>query len=271
MPEVCISGAFNELRSREVRFLQEAARLGKVTVLLWSDETIRAQSGSLPEFPAVERRYFLESIRYVSQVEMLDGPVEQDRLCIPAGEQPNLYVLSEAQAGPAMRQNLANAGVDYRVIREAQLEGFRLPAEPEPAPSGKKVIVTGCFDWLHSGHIQFFEQAASYGALYVSVGNDVNIRGLKGAGHPLLSQDERTYMVASIRCVRQAFVASGSGWLDVESGLERVKPDIYLVNEDGDRPEKRALCVKYGLQYVVLQRLPKDGLPRRQSTRLRGF
>ena len=46
---------------------------------------------------------------------------------------------------------------------------------------------------------------------------------------------------------------------------------IYLVNEDGDKPEKRAFCNEHGLEYVVLQRLPKDGLIRRSSTDLRGY
>jgi hypothetical protein len=78
-------------------------------------------------------------------------------------------------------------------------------------------------------------------------------------------------MVQAIRSVSQAFISAGSGYLDVEPEIERVRPDIYLVNVDGDRPEKREFCRKHGLEYVVLQRLPKDGLPARQSTYLRGF
>jgi cytidyltransferase-like protein len=151
------------------------------------------------------------------------------------------------------------------------LDGFPPSPAPAPDPGRKKVIVTGCFDWLHSGHIRFFEQAAAFGDLYVSVGSDDTLRQLKGPGHPLQSQQERLYMVQAIRSVCQAFIGSGSGYLDVEPEVTRVRPDIYLVNQDGDRPEKRAFCLKYGLQYVVLQRLPADGLPARQSTHLRGF
>jgi len=43
------------------------------------------------------------------------------------------------------------------------------------------------------------------------------------------------------------------------------------VNEDGDKKEKREFCKKHGLEYVVLKRTPKDGLPRRESKVLRGF
>jgi hypothetical protein len=46
---------------------------------------------------------------------------------------------------------------------------------------------------------------------------------------------------------------------------------MYAVNEDGDKPEKRAYCAGHGLEYVILKRTPKEGLPRRESTHLRGF
>jgi glycerol-3-phosphate cytidylyltransferase-like family protein len=103
------------------------------------------------------------------------------------------------------------------------------------------------------------------------VGHDANVRLLKGEGHPLFPQDERRYMVGAVRHVRQALVSTGSGWMDAEPEVERIRPDIYVVNEDGDKPEKRQFCAAHGLEYVVLKRLPKAGLPRRESTFLRGF
>ena len=47
------------------------------------------------------------------------------------------------------------------------------------------MIVTGCYDWLHSGHVRFFEEVSQLGDLYVVVGNDANLKLLKGEGHPL--------------------------------------------------------------------------------------
>ena len=136
---------------------------------------------------------------------------------------------------------------------------------------GKKVIVTGCYDWFHSGHVRFFEEVSQLGELYVVVGHDANIRLLKGEGHPFYGQDERRYMAGSIRYVHQALISTGDGWLDAEPEIQRIQPDIYAVNEDGDRPEKREYCQAHGIDYRVLKRLPKEGLPRRQSTDLRGF
>ena len=78
-------------------------------------------------------------------------------------------------------------------------------------------------------------------------------------------------MVAGIRYVRQALISSGEGWLDAEPEIRRLRPDFYVVNEDGDRPEKRAYCEKHGIRYIVLKRTPKEGLPPRSSTRLRGY
>jgi len=71
--------------------------------------------------------------------------------------------------------------------------------------------------------------------------------------------------------VKQALVSTGHGWMDAEPEIQRVRPDIYAVNEDGDKPEKKEFCREHGLEYVVLKRTPAAGLSRRESTHLRGF
>ena len=107
--------------------------------------------------------------------------------------------------------------------------------------------------------MRFFEEASALGDLYVVVGHDANVRLLKGEGHPLSPQEERRYMVHAVRYVTQALVSSGDGWLDAEPEIEALRPDIYVVNEDGDKPEKRAFCEAHGIEYVVLKRKPKEG------------
>ena len=54
----------------------------------------------------------------------------------------------------------------------------------------KKVMVSGCFDLLHSGHIEFFKTASKYGKLYVFIGSDSNIEKLKNH-KTSFSQEER--------------------------------------------------------------------------------
>ena len=87
----------------------------------------------------------------------------------------------------------------------------------------------------------------------------------------MFPEDERRYMAQSIRFVTQALVSTGHGWMDAEPEIERLKPDAYAVNEDGDVQEKREFCEQHGLEYIVLKREPKPGLTRRCSTDLRGF
>ena len=186
---------------------------------------------------------------------------------------PDLWAVDEPHDTPAKRAFCEAHGLGYHVVTSESFAGFpkaELAIVP-PTPGRKKVIVTGCYDWFHSGHVRFFEEVSQYGSLYVIAGNDANVELLKGAGHPLFRQDERRYLCASIRYVHQALITTGSGWLDAEPEIHRIKPDIYAVNEDGDKPEKREFCAKNNIQYLVLKRTAKEGLTQRSSTNLRGF
>jgi cytidyltransferase-like protein len=129
----------------------------------------------------------------------------------------------------------------------------------------KKVLVSGCFDLLHSGHIAFFKTAATHGRLYVCVGTDDNLVLLKNK-KPFFSQDERLYIVRSIRYVYDAFLASGKGMLDFEPDLIRIKPDVFIVNADGHTAEKERLCKEAGVEYMVLDRIPEEGFAARSSS-----
>ena len=131
--------------------------------------------------------------------------------------------------------------------------------------SEKTVMVSGCFDLLHAGHIAFFEEASSFGKLIVCVGSDNNIAYLKGRP-PLFSEDERVYLVGHVDCVHEARVGSGHGMLDFEPDLVELKPDVFVVNEDGYTPGKEELCKRLGIEFKVLKREPaKDFKPRSSS------
>ncbi|MBI5821547.1 MAG: adenylyltransferase/cytidyltransferase family protein [Verrucomicrobia bacterium] len=334
MKRVAISASFDDLRSPQVRFLEEAAKLGDVSVLLWSDDAVRAVTGKAPKFPQAERLYLLEAIRYVRDVRIVNGALNPDTLPLlvqssafgtaphpgplPAnagrgrdsaledranrlvrtnataasfplpplargegqgeGSRPDelridIWAVDEPHDTPAKRAFCEAHHLTYHVISSKSFAGFPKAdlAIAPPTPGRKKVVVTGCYDWFHSGHVRFFEEVSEHGDLYVIAGNDANVEHLKGAGHPLFREDERRYLCASIRYVHQALITTGWGWLDAEPEMRRIKPDIYAVNEDGDKPEKREFCEKNGIQYLVLKRVPKEGLTRRTSTNLRGF
>jgi cytidyltransferase-like protein len=273
MKSVAVTGSFDNLRSKHVRFLEEAAKWGNVHVGLWPDETVRLLEGRPPKFPERERAYLLQSLRCVEQVTLVRGPIERDALPNLGAVQPDAWVVDVESDSPGKRARAEARGIQYHVMRNEDLSGFPVPhfASPSSGSARVRAIVTGCFDWLHSGHVRFFEEVSALGDLHVVVGHDANIRLLKGQGHPLLSQHERLYMVQSVRYVHQALISTGHGWMDAEPEIALIKPHLYVVNEDGDRPEKKAFCAAHGIQYVVLKRIPKEGLPRRESTELRGF
>lgn len=132
----------------------------------------------------------------------------------------------------------------------------------------KKVFVSGCYDLLHSGHVEFFRQASQYGELYVGIGSDATILDYKHH-KTVYSEQERLFMVRSIRYVKEAYINAGSGILDFLPTLDIVKPDILVVNSDGGSEAKRQVCKERGIEYVVLQRDPHEGLAARSSTALK--
>jgi len=132
----------------------------------------------------------------------------------------------------------------------------------------KKVFVSGCYDLLHSGHVEFFRQAAKYGELYVGIGSDNTILNYK-KHKTVYPEQERLFMVKSIRYVKDAFINQGDGILDFLPTLDFLHPDILVVNSDGASEAKRQVCEERGIEYVVLDRVPHEGLSARTSTDLK--
>ena len=131
-----------------------------------------------------------------------------------------------------------------------------------------KVFVSGCYDLLHSGHVEFFRQAAEYGELYVGIGSDETILHYKGH-RTLWNEQDRLFMVKAIRYVKDAYINAGSGIMDFVPTVDMLKPDILVVNEDGASEEKRKFCEERGMEYVVLKRDPHEGLEAHSSTAIK--
>lgn len=132
----------------------------------------------------------------------------------------------------------------------------------------RKVLVSGCFDCLHSGHVAFLNSAAQFGDLYVCLGNDANVFSLKNRT-VFQSETERMYMLSALRCVQEVRLSQGMGLLDFEDDLRQIQPDVFVVNEDGHTEQKQNLCKALGIQYEVLKRVPEGQLPARSTTEIR--
>jgi cytidyltransferase-like protein len=271
-PIVYVSGSFDDMHTIDIRFLQQAAMLGSVHALLYCDASAQGLLHQTLKYPAAERLYFLENIRFVDHVDVIETdnadmlPIDHDN----PHEKAIIWAIRESDANARKTAFSAAQGINLVTIPDSDLTGFPMDAVPANR-SNKKVMVSGCFDWVHSGHVRFFEEAAAFGDLYVVVGHDENLRLLKGENHPLFSQEERQYWVHAIRFVHRAVISSGHGWLDAEPEVIRYQPDIFIVNHDGDKPEKRRFFKEMGIEYRVLERRPKKGLKARESTLLRGF
>lgn len=132
----------------------------------------------------------------------------------------------------------------------------------------KKVFVSGCYDLLHSGHVEFFKEAAAYGDLYVGIGSDATILDYKHH-KAVYSEQERLFMVKAIKYVKDAFINQGHGIMDFIPTVEELHPDVFVVNEDGSNEEKKNFCKEKGIEYIVLKRKPYEGLTARSSTELK--
>jgi cytidyltransferase-like protein len=266
-----VVGAFDDLRCQDVRFLEEASKIGRLVALVSDDARISTATGKPAKFPLAERLYLVRSVRFVAEADSLGTAASPNPVSELKALGATVWVDRENNDNARRTEICREAGLKYHIIPSGQLTGFPVPKPSAASGTRKKVVVTGCYDWLHSGHVRFFEEVSSYGDLYAVVGHDANIRSLKGEGHPLVSEHERRYMVGSIRYVTQALISSGEGWLDADPEIQQIRPAIYAVNEDGDRGGKREYCAERGIEYLVLKRIPAPGLPQRSSTELRGF
>lgn len=119
----------------------------------------------------------------------------------------------------------------------------------------KTVLVSGCYDILHGGHIQFLRDAAAMGdRLVVSVADDTALLEHKGR-LSAMPVEHKVAVLNAIECVDQVVVSSvqAEPGMDFEPLLDTLKPTILAVTgDDRYREAKRAACAKRDIQYVVL-------------------
>lgn len=119
----------------------------------------------------------------------------------------------------------------------------------------KKVFVSGCYDILHGGHIEFFNQAKALGDyLIVSFAGDASLE-LHKHKKPSLPELHKKKILESLRMVDEVVIGDylNELGLDFKEHFLRIKPDILAVTEDDKYSEQKiALCNQIGAEYVVL-------------------
>ncbi len=98
---------------------------------------------------------------------------------------------------------------------------------------GKKLVFTnGCFDILHRGHVDYLVAARSLGdVLIVAVNSDRSVKELKGPSRPVISQDDRAYLVSSLRGVDLVTIFDEETPIDL---IEAIVPDVLVKGGDYD-------------------------------------
>ncbi|MBI5452756.1 adenylyltransferase/cytidyltransferase family protein [Candidatus Gottesmanbacteria bacterium] len=108
--------------------------------------------------------------------------------------------------------------------------------------TGKSIVlVGGCFDILHIGHIKFLEEAKKMGdILFVLLENDSKVRKLKGKNRPYFAQKERAQVLASLSYVDYVILlAEMNKDRDYEQLVMQLKPDIIAVTENDPLLKKK--------------------------------
>ncbi len=104
----------------------------------------------------------------------------------------------------------------------------RIAVEKEKAR--RVVLANGCFDVLHAGHIRYLAGARALGdVLVVAVNSDRQVAKLKGAGRPVLPEDDRAELVASLESVDLVTIFDEP---TVTELLLAIKPDVHAKGTD---------------------------------------
>lgn len=127
----------------------------------------------------------------------------------------------------------------------------------------KKVLVSGTYDVLHAGHVQFFKEARALGDyLIVTFCSDANLMLYKGR-HSCMPDDNKKVLLESIRYIDKVYQGTDDGGIfDFVEAFDREKPDTLAVTTD-DRyvQEKEQFCKENGANLVVLPKTPPLATP----------
>jgi cytidyltransferase-like protein len=122
----------------------------------------------------------------------------------------------------------------------------------------KKVFVSGCYDILHAGHLQFFEEARALGDYLIVSFASAEVLWHHKRRKPSIPDDHKRALLQGLRMIDEVVVTQGhKEGLDFEEDFLRIQPDFLIVTEDDKYgPAKLELCARVGAQYTVLPKTP---------------
>lgn len=125
------------------------------------------------------------------------------------------------------------------------------------------VFVSGCYDILHAGHIQFFREARALGDELTVCFASAEVLWAHKRRRSSLPDEHKQAILESLSVVDRVVMGEGKKTgLDFEDHFFRLKPDILAVTEDDQYGDlKRELCERVGAKYRVLEKTPPQFAP----------
>ncbi len=127
----------------------------------------------------------------------------------------------------------------------------------------KKVFVSGCYDILHAGHLQFFEEARALGDYLIVSFASAEVLWHHKRRKPSIPDDHKRVLLQGLRMIDEVIITHGhKEGLDFEEDFLRLRPDFLIVTEDDKYSEvKREICKQVGAQYTILPKTPPRFAP----------
>jgi len=122
----------------------------------------------------------------------------------------------------------------------------------------KRIFVSGCYDIIHAGHVQFFEEARGLGDHLTVSFASAEVLWLHKQRRSSLPDEHKRALLAALRMVDEVVIGTGlEEGIDFRENFLRLKPDVLAVTEDDKYAGlKRDLCAEVGAHYVVLPKTP---------------
>jgi cytidyltransferase-like protein len=97
----------------------------------------------------------------------------------------------------------------------------------------RTVFVSGCYDILHAGHLQFFEEARAMGDYLVVSFASAEVLWHHKRRKPSIPDEHKLALLKGLRIIDEVVVGRGlEEGIDFREDFLRIKPDLLLVTED---------------------------------------
>lgn len=122
----------------------------------------------------------------------------------------------------------------------------------------RKIFVSGCYDILHAGHLQFFEEARALGDYLIVSFASADVLWHHKRRKPSIPDDHKRALLQGLRMVDEVIVGTATTpGLDFEVEFRQIRPHMLVVTEDDQyAAQKTELCEEVGATYRILPKTP---------------